>query len=553
MSDLPGPLARLRAQLAGPRGARKVDALLSTPDPEAAVAVLPVTELFELISELGLDDAADIVHLATPEQIRGCLDLEIWDRDAARMELARPWLAALIDAGYEKVSQVFAGLDAEWRALFLQRHAQIWDLTLGEEPPEDTADPLYFTVDRFFALELLGDEDTQRLLRQLLDDLYRGDPDVARHTLMAARSEPPAELEEQAMRWRAGRLADLGFLDYYESLELFRPLDADAVAIGEGTEDRIGSVVDTDATAADLPIAVAEHVLARSFLARAWDRVDDPAEHERLEAALVLVVNKILSAARARPGDPASLRAGADYATATISLGLEVLTRGDIDRAATALGSVALGRLFRVGYTVGARLARLAHGLASRTRTAGEPAAAVIAALTQPRPWFARILDEPGRIGIRPFESQADVRRVAEVLARLTLRVAVAESLGVNLLAMNQLPEPRPDLDDHVRTALARVVGGGELASRALTHDELRDARAALAAGRIPPATRAGAHTAVLARLDGARIHAGGGALQGVVDDWLDELEALLRDLDPARLDARFIAGVLVETSGARA
>src|SRR5204862_172051 len=86
-------------------------------------------------------------------------------------------------------------------------------------------------------------------------------------------------------------------------------------------------------------------------------------EETRLEGALFLVVNKLLAAARTRPGDQASLRAGADYATATISLGLEVVARNDIDRAAEALRTVALGRLFRVGYTVGAKLARLAHGL----------------------------------------------------------------------------------------------------------------------------------------------------------------------------------------------
>lgn len=551
VTDLPGPLARLRAQLAGPRGVRRIDALLSAPDPAAAVAGLSVTEIFELINEVGLDDAAELVHLATPAQLRGCLDLDVWERDQPRVELARPWLAAILDAGHEKLGQVWAALDPEWRALFLQRNARIWDLTLGEEPDDSGEQPLYFTVDRFFALDLLGDEDTQRLVRALLDDLYRADADLARHTIMAARSEPGPELEEDSLRWRAGRLADLGYVDYYEALELFRPLEAGAVVVGEGSQDRLGPVLDPEASSPHLPVTVAEHVVARSFLARAWDRLGDPAEEERLEGALLVVVNKLLAAARARPGDPASLRAGADYATATISLGLEVVSKGDLERAAAALRTVALGRLFRAGYTVGARLGRLAHGLAPRATTAGEPAAAVLAALTQPRPLYPRALDEAGRSGVRPFESQADLRRAAELLARLTLRIAVAESLGVNLLAMAQLPEPRPELDDHARTALARVIAGGELAPRALGRDELAGARAALADGRLPAAVRERAHQAVVARLDGARIQ-GGGQLAALVDAWLDELEPLLAALDPARLDPRFVAGVLVET-GARA
>ncbi len=554
MTDVPGPLARLRAQLAGPRGVRRVDALLSAPDPEAAIAALGVSELFELVTAVGFDDAAELVHLATPEQFRGCLDLDVWDRDRPRLELALPWLATLIDAGFEKVGQVWAGLDSEWRALFIKRNSRrIWDLTLGEEPDATTDLPLYFTVDRFFTLELDGDEDTTRLVRQLIDDLYRADGDLARHTIMAARSESFTELEEDCLRWRTGRLADLGFVDYYDALELFRPLEPEAVKIGEGTEDRFGQVIDTDASALNLPAVIAEHVVARSFLARAWARLGDEAEETRLETALMLVVNKLLAAARTRPGDQDSLRAGADYATSTISLGLEVVARGEIDRAAAALRSVSLGRLFRLGYTVGAKLARLAHNLAPRALTAGEPVTAVIAALTQPRPWFPGSFDEPARPGLRPFGSQTDVRRVAELLAGLTLRIAVVESLGVNLLAMSQLPEPRPDLDDHARTAVARVIAGGELTPRALSHDELVAVRGTLDHGRLPAAARARAQSAVMGRLDGARIQAGGTQLLDLIDGWLTEVEAIARAIEPAKIDARFVGGVLVETVGARA
>ena len=56
---------------------------------------------------------------------------------------------------------------------------------------------------------------------------------------MSARSELSAELEEQSYRWRSGRLADLGYVDFYDALDLFRPLTPDQVKIGEGTEDRV--------------------------------------------------------------------------------------------------------------------------------------------------------------------------------------------------------------------------------------------------------------------------------------------------------------------------
>src|SRR5512146_2353714 len=129
--DLPpsGPLARLRAQLAGPRGYRRIDALLSQDDAQAAIAALAPNEVFELVHEVGFEDAADLIHLATPAQIQGCLDLDGWSKDELELAPLAPWLSALLDAGFEKFGQVWGQLDAELRALILQRQVKVYDVS----------------------------------------------------------------------------------------------------------------------------------------------------------------------------------------------------------------------------------------------------------------------------------------------------------------------------------------------------------------------------------------------------------------------------------------
>jgi hypothetical protein len=556
-----GPLARLRAALAGPRGVRRIDALLSATDAEAAVASLAPTEVFELVHEVGFADASDLIALATPEQIRGCLDLDAWDKDHALVEPMKPWLASIMDAGFEKLGVVWAGLDPELRALYLQRNTRIYDLGLGEAPddreqdPEDPdaedEKPAYMTVDRMFALELLGDEDTVRLTIRLLDDLYRADADLARHTIMAARSELGSYLEETSYRWRSGRLADLGYADFYDALELFRPLDAAKVAIGEGTQDRSHAVdvnTDVDGDHRALPVAIAEEVVHQGFLARALGRVTDPSESERLEGAILLLVNKVLAAGRAKPGQPEVVRRASQYAIATVSLGLEAIARGDLDRAVGALRSIALLRLFRVGYTITLKLAKLAQSLAPRAATAGSPARELIAGLASPRPLFTRAAEQPPADGLRPFEAQADVRRAAELLTQLAARIALVESLGVNLLAMAQAPEPRASLDDYVRTALVRVMAGGELSSAALRQAELAAWRtAAVDAGAVTAAARAAAHAAIKARLADAGARLADEQRKILVDGWVADLEATLAGVADGAIDPRFVDGVLVE------
>jgi hypothetical protein len=537
-----GPLARLRAQLAAPRGYKKIDALLSAEDAPAAIAALSPSEIFELVHEVGFEDAQPLIEYATPAQIQGAFDLDGWSADHLELAPLKPWLAALIEAGFEKVGEVWKDLDAELRALIMQKQVVVYDTTLNEGPDEDSEASIMPTPDRFFLVELKGDEDTQRLTQRLIEDLYRANDALARNTLMAARSEPPAELEEMSYRWRSGRLADLGYVDFYEALDLFRPLTPDQVSIGEGSQDR-----QLDDDQSRMPLAIAEEVIGRSFLARAIGSIEDPGEAERLESALMILVNKVLAAGRAKPGQAEVVRRGALYATATLSLGLETIARGDLSRARDALRTIALSRLFRVGYTVTQRLAKLATALAPRSLTAGSPARDLVAGLCSPRPLFARAADDPPTPGVRPFESQADLRRAGEILSALTIRIALAEGLGVDVVAMGQAPEPRPDLDDHLRTAVARVVSGGDFRGEALSQPELRALRAQFIAGKLPPPARDRAHAAIRTRLDAAQLQATAPIVSALAEGWLTDLERILGTLTDAEVDPRFVEGVLVE------
>ena len=544
------PLSRMRARLARPRGTRQIDAMLQADNPAAAVAELSALEIYQLVKEVGFADAHDLIALASPEQVRGCLDLDAWDRDQVQIAAMEPWLSAVLDAGFEKLGQVWQTLDPELAALLLARQTYIYDLSLGEEVPDDEERPLYFTPDSFFAIAATTDDDeAASLINRLLEDLYRADMVQARHTIMAARSEPLAELEEMSYRWRSGRLADLGYADYYEALEVFRPLDTTSVSVGEGTEDHLGHAAPGDeaGTPRALPMPLAEQVVGKIFLARALGQLGDASEEERIEAAFLVLTNKVLSALRISPGDDDGLRWGADYALGATALGLEIVSHGDLDRAADALRTVSLTRLHRVGYTATLKLARFARAIRARAGAAGTDTAALVEALTSQRPSFPCELDDPPGSGPRAFESQRDVRRAAEALTRLALRIAVAEAMGANVQAA--AAQPGVGLDDYIRTALVRAMIGGEPTPTPLSDAELTAVRArAFAGASLTEAAREAASTAVLAVLDRERVSAGRDFVPELVGAWLEELEELFGGLPAGELpDARFLAGVITE------
>ena len=540
------PLSRFRASLARPRGVRRMEALLESPDPAAAVAALSVPDFFFLVKEVGLADSLELVSLATPEQLRGCLDLEIWDRDQLQLDAATPWLAALAEAGFEKTTEVWRELDPELRALFLARTTRIYDHSLEEAPDEGEDRPMFTTPDTFFTIVVTAErEDDIRLVHRIVEDLYRGDMELARHTLMAARSELISELEEMSYRWRSGRMADLGYVDFYEALEVFRPLDPEAVAVGEESADP-PPPDDGEARAAGLPAPVAEP-MAGTFLGRALEQISDAAEAERLEASMVHLINRVLSASRVKPGEEEAVRLASQHAAATVSLGLEHLCAGRLERAGAALASVSLTRLHRLGHTLTLRLGRMARLLAPRALTAGEPTHSVLEALLRARPLYAEVLDEPPATGVRPLSSLAELRRTAEHLTGLAARIALADALGVDLIAIAQTPEPRPELDDHIRTALCRVLAGGEMSPAPLDPDELaRVRRGPLAGGRLGEEDRARAARALLELAAGNRIAVPAELLAQLAAGWLDRIEQELGGGAPDRpVDPRGVGGVI--------
>ena len=551
----PPPLSQLRAKLARPRGAKQLAAILSQQDAQSAVHSLSITELHQLVQEVGFHDAEALIRLATPDQIRGCLDIDIWSRDRVNLEAAKPWLALVLEAGFEHLGQVWASLDTELAALILHRWTTIYDLTLGEDPEDGDERPFIHTPDTFFAIKFSPDNDTATLARRIIDDLYRADMVLARHTLMAAHSEPPAEMEEMSYRWKSGRMADIGYVDFYEALEVYRPINPASVQIGEETHET--SPVESEEPAREpgpLPHLIAEQAVAHSFLARAIDRISDPQELTRLEGAIVILMNKVLSADRISPADMDHVRPSMEAAMATLGLGLEILSKQDVTAAAHALQSVSVTRLHRIGYSATLRLVRVAQALAPRAVDPGMRTTALLEALAQPRPLFPSDFDAPKQpnesqpLG-RPFRSQKEIQMVAEELTKLAVRIAIADSLGVDLLALKKQPPPHAALDDYARTALSRLLVGGPFSPAPLTRKEIQAFRDGVLQGNTIPASYFATATNHLQQtLHSGQMAAGIPFASVIATEWLQELADLFANFPKnlETLDPRFVDKIIL-------
>jgi hypothetical protein len=461
----PAELQDLRARLARARGRARLDLVLDARDPQALVRALPADEVYFTIREVGLADAGDLVPLASAEQFKVFLDLDAWKGDAFDPKRALPWLRAarsghgLDPRAAARWARKVKALDAEVLFLVLRDAVKIHDLD-HDPDPEFEGDRFMRTPEGRFIVEFTVDGADYVAVRGLVDDLYAEAPLEATRLLANLRWETRTELEEEALRWRQGRLADLGYPPLDEALSWFaRPPKAPPAAPAGPPPARA-------------PGFFLAGLRRGTLLDRAAARLGAE-EAEALEGELVAAGNAVLVADAVDVGDPDAVREAFEGARGYLELGLELLSRGDgaptdvEARAAAALAATPLKRIFQEGSGRVLALAwRAERLLASGGGTRAEPLldaplGEAVAALAARRPRYHPGLDLPrGQWGEeasaayepRRFATSEELRRAAEALDLAEGLVGLAVRLGI-------APEPRapagPRLSARWLTAIA--------------------------------------------------------------------------------------------------
>jgi hypothetical protein len=497
-------LAEARARLATSTGKRRLDVLLDAPNPGALIRALPPDELYFTIREVGLGDAMELVQLASAEQFKVILDLDAWRQGRMEVRRALPWLRAA-RAGSLSDPKAAArwtrkrrALDPEVLFLLLRDVLTIHDLEKDEDP-ELTTDRFLRTPEGKYIVEFNVDGAEYSAVRGLLDDLYAEDPFQAARLLASLLWELPSELEETALRWRTGRLADLGYPSLEEALSWYaRPAAGPVEPPGSPSRP---------------PGFFLAPLTEGSVLARAAARLDGE-DRAALELQLVGAGNAVLVADGIDPVDLEQVREAVAGARAMVELGLSHQAGGDPERAAALLAEVPVKRLFQEGFgrvlTLSWRAERLLKGGHAGSKGApllDAPLGEALAALASRRPRFQPGLAAPredwGGPGVlgepRRFLTEADLRLAAEALDLAEGLAALAADLGLDVRAEGTAPR----LSTLWLTALANQRLGRPFAPAPIPAAELRRAAEAVvdpADARLQTRGAAGALLLQLAR-----------------------------------------------------
>lgn len=389
---------------------------MSAPEPGKLVRALPPEELYLALLDIGPEDAAELVGMATPEQFRHFVDMSAWrggDEGPRTSEVLRWMRLSREGAGQQRMRfrGHLSGLDVELLALVLRRGMTVHDLGEDEHPQPKRPELAWFTPDRRFLLEFAS-EDELTAMRQVIEALYERDEGAAGRLIEATRWEQPAELEEAARRWRDGRLRDLGVPDFGEAISFYaRPASA------------------------KLPETPPGLVKAAAFTVDAALELLSGEDLERAEESVVYAANAALVANKVPLDDADEVRDQLAEARATLSLGLELLSAGDPARAARLLVEVPIRQIFQTAMGEAYRLQTRARKIAASARLPqaqsatllDEPLESVVQALLKPRPKF----HEPGKRTARAFGSRADVAQAEALLDEAEGVVALLSALGI--------------------------------------------------------------------------------------------------------------------------
>jgi hypothetical protein len=123
--------------------------VLDTPELARELQELPAGALAKLVAEVGLEDAGELVALATTEQLAELFDEDLWNNrrpgEAERFDDARfaLWLEALLEAGDALVAERLSALSEDLLLLAFSRRVLVLPLEhlrAELEPDDDAAD-----------------------------------------------------------------------------------------------------------------------------------------------------------------------------------------------------------------------------------------------------------------------------------------------------------------------------------------------------------------------------------------------------------------------------
>lgn len=415
---------RVDLVLSLPSGKRRMDLILMSSRPEELTRAIPPEDLVLGIKDLGDADAVPILEMSSDQQLNYLFDLELWIREGMDLGRLSHWLEILVECGEPRVLQWLNSADFELLVLLFERSVLLLERDELENLPDRLSGRVYTPDNTHYLLVKLGAD--YDLLKKLIDIMFAKIRDLFFALTGNLGTTPTAEVEELAYRWRTGRLADRGWPDLDEALEMYLTAEPDQVR----PRDLLPFGL------ADPPRFPLEHRNTGKLLQAGIERLED---HPRnlVASQMANLINRAIISDGLIPGEVESLKRASQRVKGRLEIGLSLLGANDAETSARWLCTVPLVDVFRVAQGAVRKrvqrartiLAKRSSGLASSLPV---PLADCIKALLASRPLFVSLED----ILPREFSDPADLAMLDQDLDLIEAAFVLGDALGLKRSAL---------------------------------------------------------------------------------------------------------------------
>lgn len=305
--------------------------LISSPNSIQLVRQLPAQDALMMIKERGLQDSLQLLEMLSPEQVQNIMDLEAWNDDRIESEKVETWLEAMFEANPRRAVQVFHEMDPEFLAYLIKVNTQVYELDDGQEPDGLTAERIH-TPDHQYVVTF-----TKPIWRQFFEQFMSRDLEFALQIIQSVRFETESGLEDEAFRWRDGRMQDLGFAPYEENKAILSRVDPDMKLPKVGTD--FEEDVNNQSSNALLSFMKPESLFQETL------KTLPESSQNRILRELVSTSNRLHIALKRDAGEIEALKETVTYVVLMVEKAMEY-------RGSEFLATAPVAKLFQIGKTL---------------------------------------------------------------------------------------------------------------------------------------------------------------------------------------------------------
>lgn len=527
--SLPATVTRYEvpADIARASGMKKLDWIFSLPSVDGFVRGLAPQELYRWMRDIGKEDAYPLLEFAEQDQLRALVDLDAWSRHELSIPRFLEWLDLALAVDSDTGARLLASQDDAALQWMFTGDVQVLpaDADLDAIPDELA---FFTTPDGMYVITVPRDHPLEDRMPQILRLMWSGDMDRTRLVFQQAQFELHEGTADEAERFRASRIQDLGFEPPDEALGVFEVIEIgklkEALQVNEVLEaTSVPSSVEEVAFALTLAEASAPDLLTKAVSGL------PPREHTEFARGFAYLANKVFMAETGDLSRLDDLPEFARYAASVANLGLSWLCSEDLEEATRVVAKVSPEVLFKAGWTQVFAMSKKARRTCKRAGVDqgfglfGAPTDEALYAAHLIRPLYAEVLDDPQSLSHRPIATLADISKIEAHIAHANeLLDAFEGRFGVTVEALQHAESLELSKDARRRIRLTTLIRTG-LANLLLTDNFTFTPldRPAIATFASAALTRDGGLTPLMRK---AMTALGEGALGRLVERATDEL-----------------------------